>query len=273
MLLRIRTLILFSFLPLFGANFIDFEKWEIVISQESATDALITPTDLSLLAKEMLKDCFYNSNWTVRDFLMANPKIERRFNFLSLTPSSQERVHLSDGTSFVDFRIPIRGALYSLLAPKTGGGLPLSPIACPLCGQPWPEGKEIPEGIVPIPIESEETPKYTGVIIDARRLDLKPSLFPQVLDEEGREVYGPSFVDRDELIQQGMVQYLNSLSAAYASDRAGNSPALITPLRVSGKNRCDIVISSSDAKRLHSSSQTLKALRRCRVIIVRSEEH
>lgn len=264
-------MVFLSFLLSLGSNFIDFGKWEIIISQKSPSDAVISSKDISLLAKEILKDCFYNSDWTVRDFLMANPKIERKFNFLNFTPISQEKSHLSDGTSLIDFRVPIKGLLLSLLVPKTGGGLPLGPIACPFCGQPWPEGKEIPEGITPAPMELEGATKYTGVIIDARNLELKPCLFPKVLDEGGREVYGPSFVDREELIEDGIVQYSSSLSSAYAGERVGNSPLLIPGLRVWGKNKTDIVISNQDAKRLHSSSFGLKALRRCRVIILIGE--
>ncbi|MEO0098000.1 MAG: hypothetical protein ABIK99_02560 [candidate division WOR-3 bacterium] len=260
------------FLLTFASNpFLDFGTWEIVISQETKTETPISTKDITLLAKEVLKDCFYDSEQTVRDLLISNPKVERRFNFLNLIPSSSERGQLSDGTKIIDFRIPIKGNILSLLAPKTGGGIPLGPIACPICGQPWPEGKEIPEGITPVLLEEVGAPKYTGVIIDARNLELKPCLFLRILDEEGREVYGPSFVEREELIEKGMVEYQKSINLAYGSERAGNAPIFIPALRVTGKHRCNLVISNSDARKLHSSSLGLKALRRCRVIILVGE--
>ncbi len=242
-----------------GANFVDFERWEIVVSGELHLEAL-SAKEISFSAKEALKDCFYNSEMTLRDFLMSNPRIERKFNQLKLNSFPKERGLLSDGTTLMEFRTPITGELLNLLAPPTGGGVPLGRIACPLCGQPWPEGKEFPEGIVPIPLESEELPKYSGVIIDARRIDLKPSLFPRVLDEEGREVYGPSFVDQEEMVKSGIVQYTLSLNSPELRDRVGDSFILISPLRTEGKYKCDVVISSQDARRIHSSPQGLVIL-------------
>jgi len=240
----------------------------VVISRAGKVEALISSQDIPFEGKEILKDYFYDSEITIRDFLMANPRVERKFNYFRPRLSSEEKQLLSDGTSVVEFRIPLLGEFLRLVAPKTGGGLPLGGVCCPLCGQPWPENKEIPEGVTLVPKEDNTLPRYTGIIIDARRINLNPCLFLKVLDEENKEVYGPGFVDEDELVNNGIVQYTYSLKSAYDNERAGNLPLVINPLRSSGKNRSDIIISSLDAKRLHSSAHNLKLLNRCRVVVV-----
>ncbi len=254
-----------------GLGIFDFERWEIVVSKETDARSSISPREISFEAKEAIKNYFYDSEMTVRDFLMMNPRIERKFNHFTFHPFPEEKQFLSDGSSLVEFRVPVTGEFLRLLAPKTGGGIPIGPVACPLCGQPWPEDKEIPEGVVPVPIESEDLPRYTGLIIDARRTELKPCLFLKVLNEDGKEVYGPAFVDADEVISKGLVQYTRSLRAAYDSERVGNFPLLINAVKSAGRNKSDIIISNYDGKRIHNSSHYLKLLKRCRVVVVLPE--
>jgi len=45
----------------------------------------------------------------------------------------------------------------------------------------------------------------TGLIIDAQNLPFIPSATPKILDEDGREIYGSAFVDKDWFEKQGMV--------------------------------------------------------------------
>ncbi len=109
---------------------------------------------------------------------------------------------------------------------------------------------------------------YTGLIIDASGLDARPALAPRILNEQGQEVYGSSFVSREWAIKFGLVGYVKDMSSAVSNDRVAAQPLVTRALRVTGSNRTDLVISDQDAKILHTMRENLSFLEKCRVIIV-----
>ncbi|MCX6639850.1 MAG: hypothetical protein NTW14_05125 [bacterium] len=109
---------------------------------------------------------------------------------------------------------------------------------------------------------------YTGLIIDATGLDVRPALAPRIVDEDGQEVYGSSFISRDWAIKYGMVGYEKDLKAASANDRVANKPLVAKAVKAEGPNHTDLVISNQDAQTLHGMKDNLSFLEKCRVIIV-----
>lgn len=87
----------------------------------------------------------------------------------------------------------------------------------------------------------------TGLIIDARGLNLTPALSPRVLDDRGREVYGASFVTRDYAVRYGVAGYSRDLDSARRDGRAGTNPLLLKGAGAAGANRTDVVLSAEDA--------------------------
>ncbi|MCX8014726.1 MAG: hypothetical protein N2748_01785, partial [candidate division WOR-3 bacterium] len=126
----------------------------------------------------------------------------------------------------------------------------------------------VPEGVRLIPLETEFTPKYTGILIDARDINLKPCLFPKVLTEQGEEIYGLSFATAEYVTKFGLVSYVTSFDEAFQSERVGINPLRITALKTSGPNKTDIIISQSDAKAMHNSQHNLSLLEKCQVVIL-----
>jgi hypothetical protein len=88
---------------------------------------------------------------------------------------------------------------------------------------------------------------HTGLIVDARGLNLTPALAPKVLDDRGQEVYGPSFVTRDSAVKYGVAGYARDLGGARGDERAGPNPLLLKGIGASGTNRTDVVLSAEDA--------------------------
>ncbi len=89
---------------------------------------------------------------------------------------------------------------------------------------------------------------YTGLIVDARGLNLTPALAPKVLDDRGQEVvYGPSFVTRDSAARSGVAGYARDLGGARGDERAGPNPLLLKGVGAAGTNRTDVVLSAEDA--------------------------
>ncbi|RMF65976.1 MAG: hypothetical protein D6743_07130 [Calditrichaeota bacterium] len=182
---------------------------------------------------------------------------------------------MSDNSVEVDIELPIEDKLADRLLPRRvgRGTLHLSDTPlCPVCAQPWPEGRPVPEDIhLIVPSEGFTTSRgepYSSVIIDARGLKLAPGLFPRVVDEAGKEIYGVEYVDRAVAEKLGLVAYHSNLAAAFKDRRAGSEPLVIRARRVAGPNSCDVVVSNNDALLIHAAAKVHNFLRTCRVIFV-----
>jgi hypothetical protein len=251
------------------ADTLDFNSWTIRLSAQAKSAALSDQVpDLTSRALKLLSGAYFDDNQTVADYLAATPKAGRKLSHLNLPMSQTGTNYLSDGTVTAEYDIPLTGAILEILTPKTGGGVPVGPLACPICGQPWPEGKEVPPGITLVPLEEGNPVIYTGVLIDARNIDLNPALFPRILNEDGRVVYGPEFLISTFAAQRGSVGYYDQMMPAQNDDRVGLNPIRINALRASGRDSTDLIISDADALRLHGSLENLKLLERCRVVIL-----
>lgn len=109
---------------------------------------------------------------------------------------------------------------------------------------------------------------YTGLIVDATGLGARPALAPRILNEDGEEVYGSSFVSREWAIKYGMVGYEKEMESALKNDRITDKPLIAKGLNATGSNRADIVISNQDAESLHSMKENLSFLQKGRVIVI-----
>lgn len=108
----------------------------------------------------------------------------------------------------------------------------------------------------------------TGLIVDARELSFTPCLVPRIVDEFGREVFGPAFASREFAVQRGMSGYSVSLTAASTHPRVAPRPLIVKGLKAEGEARTGIVISNTDAAKLKHAFENIVFLRRCCVMIV-----
>jgi hypothetical protein len=127
---------------------------------------------------------------------------------------------------------------------------------------------------------------YTGLVIDARGLGVKPACFPLVLDQDGKPLYGPQTVIRGAVEQDGMVEYkvfsakanLSSLvegravvaahEAGKTGPREGKRPLKIKGLAKAGTLQANIMVSAEDARKLREDRRVGRALRGGKVVIV-----
>lgn len=99
--------------------------------------------------------------------------------------------------------------------------------------------------------ETGITTAYTGVIIDARNLNLKPALYPQVFDHEGYLVYGPTMVNMARPGFTTIVAYARSLEAARTLPRLGANPLVVTAdsaVSTGGGEQTDLVLGAEATK-------------------------
>ncbi|NWH05538.1 hypothetical protein [Desulfobacter latus] len=109
---------------------------------------------------------------------------------------------------------------------------------------------------------------YTGLIVDARTLNLEPVLYPTIVSEQGKEIYSAVFISREFAVQKGVCAYLCDMDQALASARVGSTPLVIKALRKTGDKTDAIVVSMADAKILDRASERHIFLKECRVIVV-----
>jgi hypothetical protein len=98
--------------------------------------------------------------------------------------------------------------------------------------------------------------KYTGLLIDARSLELKPVLAPAILNEQEEKIYGVGVIPKT--IKGGaLVDYLaGSLDKVKKYKNVGPDPLIIKGMK--SVNKSDIMISNADTKRLLPITELLE---------------
>jgi hypothetical protein len=198
---------------------------------------------------EALKGVRVDSNTTVENFMVQSDVIRTEVSGFIQGAMIMDKKYMSDGSVEVTIGMKISGALADALLPKSAS---------------------LPPSITPPPAGSQAImgQLYTGLIVDARGLGVRPAMAPKILNEDGREVYGSAWINRDWAVREGMVGYMKDPAAAQANDRVKDKPLVVKALKVSGDGRVDLVISNADAASLQSASQNLSMLEKCKVIIL-----
>ncbi|HHT49543.1 MAG TPA: hypothetical protein GXZ98_09660 [Firmicutes bacterium] len=100
-------------------------------------------------------------------------------------------------------------------------------------------------------LDVEGTSRYTGVIIDARNLKVKPALYPQVFDHEGYLLYASTMVNMARPGLTTIVAYARSLDAARKLPRLGSNPLFLlaeSAIPTGGGEQTDLVLGVEAAK-------------------------
>ena len=171
------------------------------------------------------------------------------------------RKYMSDGSIEVSLQMNLQGGFAQLILPKEIRQIETIKQIKP--GEKSSAGK-------PNPSPERASDIYTGLLVDARSIEAIPALVPKLFDENLAEVFGPAFVSREFVVQQGMAAYYTDIQAAKADPRVAHRPLIVKALRTDWPSRCDIVISKTDASKLKSASHNLLLLKEARVVILLS---
>jgi len=213
---------------------------------------------------EITKGVQIDSNTVVRDFMVESDVVTASVDGMVKGSRVVKQEYLSDGTVEITMEMSLSGGFAQLVLPKEIKQIePIKPMA------PEPAETPAPQPEAPAaPAPKAEAAVYTGLVVDARGIDVRPAMAPKILDEKGQEVYGSAFVSREFAVQQGMSGYARDLTAAQSNTRVTNSPLTVKGLRTEGPGRSDVVISNADASGLRGASEHLSFLKKCRVMIV-----
>ena len=162
--------------------------------------------------------------------------------------------YLSDTSIEVVYEVPMSGISEVVIPP---GGF-LDPFA--------PNAAASPDAAAAA--EGPTTGAITGLIIDCSGLGGRPAMSPQILDQNGGIVYGPSNYTREYAIKNGVAGYAKGLDAGKEDDRVKGNPLVIKAVAASGSNNVDVIIGNSDIMRIRSANSSYGILKDCRVLIV-----
>lgn len=194
---------------------------------------------------EAVKGVRVDSTTTVENFMVTSDVIKTEVSGIIQGAMVMDKKYMSDGSVEVTVGMKMSGALADALLPKDLGTRPSLPAGAASSGQ-----------------------LYTGLIVDARGLGVRPAMAPKILNEDGKEIYGSAWISRDYAVREGMVGYLKDPAAAQANPRVTDKPLMVKAVKVSGDAHVDTVISNADAAAIQSASQNLSMLEKCRVIIL-----
>jgi hypothetical protein len=197
---------------------------------------------------ESVKGVRVDSTTTVENFIVTSDVIRTEVNGIIQGAMIMDKKYMSDGSVEVTVGMKLTGALADALLPKT---LPTPPTGLTGSLAPATPGQ-----------------LYTGLIVDARGLGVRPAMAPKILNEDGKEVYGSAWISRDYAVREGMAGYLKDPVQAQTNPRVTDKPLMVKALKVAGDARVDMVITNADAAMLHNASENLSMLQKCRVIIL-----
>ncbi|MDH5751176.1 MAG: hypothetical protein OEZ59_02000 [Deltaproteobacteria bacterium] len=222
-------------------------------TQKNLTAIRAAKLDAARNILELVKGVNISSTTTVQNAMVENDSVNttiqgRLFGLRSVGKPK----YFSDGSIQVKLEAKLREVLpQNLVMGEEGAPMQWSPVEVPTAGSSLAPGSA-----------------YSGLIIDARGVDLAPAMSPKVYDPKGSEVYGSAFVDRSWAVQHGVVGYTKDVKAASENDRVRGNPAVIKAMEAKGANKSDLVISQADADTLRNMAQQQTFLRESRVMIV-----
>lgn len=196
---------------------------------------------------EIIKELRINGTTVVGDYAIQDPAIMSKIENMVKNAKVVKKEYLTDGTVKIKMEVNLRGGFAQLVLPKD-----IKPL----------------DSITLMTMNKTSSPVFTGLVVDAKGLGVRPVMVPRILDENNQEVYGSAFVSREYAVQQGMSGYARNLKEILNNQRVADHPLVVKGLKTSGPGLSEIVISNADASKLRSTSESLYFMKKCRVIIV-----
>jgi hypothetical protein len=196
---------------------------------------------------EAVKGVRVDSATTVENFIVSSDIIRTEVNGFIQGATVMDKKYMSDGSVEVTVGMRMSGGLADSVLPK---------------------GTPAPSAQAPAAPAAAPGQLYTGLIVDARGLGIRPAMAPKIVNEDGKEIYGSASVNRDYAVREGMVGYFKDPDAAKANPRVTDKPLTVKALKASGDGRVDLVISNADATAIQAASQNMSMLEKCKVIVL-----
>lgn len=148
-------------------------------------------------------------------------------------------------------------------APAAKPVLPMPPPPAVHAPPPAPQAPTARELPPPAPVET-----YTGLLVDARGLGLKPALVPRLLDEQEKELYASEVLDRSKAVEAGVAGYAKDMVAGSRQARVTDNPLIVKGVKASGSKATDVMIGGDGVRAIQQSEPMSHFLQQGRVVVV-----
>ncbi|MFP4372661.1 MAG: hypothetical protein ACLFQ4_10615, partial [Halanaerobium sp.] len=119
--------------------------------------------------------------------------------------------------------------------------------------------------------EAERETDYTGLVIDARNVDLNPQVMFRIEAENGTVVYDNTKALFEPAVDKGLVDFAPSIERATELPRVGDTPLVVEAVEVSGEDGTVVVVSNEDAAEITEELESTKVFRQANVVAVIDE--
>ena len=237
---------------------------------------------------EVVKGVRVDSETTVENFMVKGDQIRLQVEgfIQGAAELKNRRRYLSDGAIETTVAMSLSGDFLTFLLAtsqtraevKPAMKEPLSPPKPILPPEkkidlPPPLPRVTTEEEKPIPVKRPETaltdlPRFTGLVIDARGLNLRAALIPQILDERGQELYQADYVGAEKSASQGLALYFRDLTAAQTHPRVGKNPLTVKGAKVPSDRPSAVMLNAEGTKRVAPFARKGTFLEQCKVTMV-----
>ncbi len=122
----------------------------------------------------------------------------------------------------------------------------------------------LPAPEAPLAVNAEGARKYTGLVVDARGVGVRPVLAPRLLDDAGKPLYGPEALLPEARTSTGVAAWFDSLEEARRSRLVGEKPLVVKAARLQGS---DLVLEADAVKQLAETNTRFLAEGRVAIVI------
>lgn len=197
-------------------------------------------------AMELIKEVQVDAETTVENFMLINDVVKIKIKGMVRGLKEEgEPAFLDDGTIEQWYVFPLQQDFTEVVM----------------------EGMK-PEGSKPLETFGSDGVVFSGLVVDARGLGVKPAMLPSLIAEDGRKIYCIEYVDKKHVLEQGIAGYANDVAAAKKDQRVGEKPLVVKGLKTQGQGKTDIVISNGDADKIRANVGNMAFIRKCGVIII-----
>lgn len=112
-------------------------------------------------------------------------------------------------------------------------------------------------------LPSAPTEAFSGLIVDATGLNFPLHLIPKIVNPNGEEIYGISWLERSWANTWGIVEYATAASDYH---RVGEKPQYLKALKIA-EDGCSIVVSVDNLPKM-LTAENLATLSRAKVILI-----
>lgn len=202
---------------------------------------------------EAFKAIRVDSTTTVKDHVTMSDEIQVRVTGMVEDAKVIKERELEKGGYEVTLQMRLTGRVSEVFAPK---------------GTPPPKRIASETSSIPHPKAGSPGGPYTGLVVDARGLEIRPALIPRILTEDGQEAYSQSYVLAKYRQNQGIAAYVSDTVAAKTHPKVTDNPLFVKALRLAGESHTDLVISNAAAQTIHGVKDHFEFLEKAQVIVI-----